>query len=81
MPTRQNPHDLRRNSDIIDQQPTVNRFMDQKEIEWQTQKAKEENGAQTKNKKGDEEKKEGDKEPKGKKPNEEEDESKYFCCS
>lgn len=71
MPKKQNTNDLRRSSDIIDQQPTVNRFMDQKELEWQ----KEESPKTGKeDKKKDEASKEG-------KTAEKEDESKYFCCS
>jgi uncharacterized protein YdaU (DUF1376 family) len=82
MSVKKNPNDLRRNSEIIDQQPTVNRFMDQKEIEWQTQKLKEEGPKERKKgettKEGEKKNENGQKE---KKPNEEEDESKYFCCS
>lgn len=79
MPMKQNPNDLRRNSDIIDEQPTVNRFMDQQEIEWQKRpNSTPEKPNDNKQKKPNEK----DKNKEEKKPKDDgEDESRYFCCT
>lgn len=81
MPIKQNPNDLRRNSDFIDQQPTVNRFMDQQEIEWQKNQQQRPTSKSDKPGEKSKDKEKGKEKEKEDKPKEEEDESKYFCCS
>jgi hypothetical protein len=71
VPLKQNPNELRRNSDFVNEQPTVNIYLDPKEAEWKI------------NPRGNNSNEKDGKKPDGKSKDktEEGEDPGFFCCS